>query len=52
MVHRDLARAVGGANKYVSGRPEMRRSGSLDRLGLSLAVWSAQANRQLLLFDF
>jgi len=37
---------MGGATGYVRGGAEMRCARLLDRLGLSLPVWSAQADRE------
>ena len=48
MVCRDLARGVGGTTEPIGGGAEMRRSRSrsLDRLGLSLAVWPIEPDRE------
>ena len=41
-----MARAVGGATEPVGVGAEVRGSGSMDRLGLPLAVWAAETDRQ------
>ena len=46
LVRGDMARAVGGATEPVGGGAEVRGSGSMDRLGLPLAVWAAETDRQ------
>ena len=46
MVCRDMAGAVGGATEPIGVGAEMRRTRSLDRLGLPVAVGPAETDRQ------